>query len=302
MATVSNATGEVTAAIVNVAAAPLLAVTGSILVKLEIMINFLQMYSLVYAINLNIPWPKLWIDLSFYVVFFSFDIDLVFSFKLSSLAVLKFFVIMALPLIFILFYLLGASLDVETFRRRFVTNWSNTKFKAWCVLVSWFLISFGSSMALYQSNIQRVQNLKMTDGNFNGLMVQMMSPMLAILAIWYFIAWRFRANCVDVAPEDFLRWWYKGNYMIRRISLFSITVLFLPVARVIMQQFQVQKHTTHRFLFLVVASSIPMTPLWHEFNAHLPLVLSPCCGQLFSAAMIILYYIPTVTVFLWSYI
>ena len=39
-------------------------VTGSILTKFEIIINFFQVYGLILVIDLHIPWPDLWTRIS----------------------------------------------------------------------------------------------------------------------------------------------------------------------------------------------------------------------------------------------
>ena len=38
--------------------------TGSILNKLEVIINFFQVYGLVLSLDLDIKWPDLWLDFS----------------------------------------------------------------------------------------------------------------------------------------------------------------------------------------------------------------------------------------------
>ena len=47
-----------------VAGAAIAAATGSILNKLEVVINFFQVYGLVLSLDINIEWPNLWLDFS----------------------------------------------------------------------------------------------------------------------------------------------------------------------------------------------------------------------------------------------
>ncbi|CEO96342.1 hypothetical protein PBRA_005013, partial [Plasmodiophora brassicae] len=227
--------------VAKAAAAPLMAVTGTVLNKIEILINFLQTYSMVYVISLDlhITWPSLWLQIFSWLPYLSLDFGIVFpQLNLRSLIVFKFFVIMGIPLLFIAWFYLGASLNVDKWKARFDTNWGSTRAKAIACLAVAAIIAFGVCLWWYPDNINRFQKGAPPSGEFIGLWEYICAPFVFVFVVWYLIAWRFRANCVGVPQEDFLRWWYTRTYFLRRVSLFALTVFFMPVARIIMEQFQ----------------------------------------------------------------
>lgn len=62
--------------------------------------------------------------------YLSLDFGIVFpQLNLRSLIVFKFFVIMGIPLLFIAWFYLGASLNVDKWKARFDTNWGSTRAK-----------------------------------------------------------------------------------------------------------------------------------------------------------------------------
>lgn len=57
--------------------------TGQLLNKLEVIINFFQLYGLILTLDITIEWPQLWLDVSVFYNwipnFFSVDFDSIFT-------------------------------------------------------------------------------------------------------------------------------------------------------------------------------------------------------------------------------
>ena len=111
------------------------------------------MYTLVLKLDVDIPWPKIWLDFSFYLTIFAIDIDIFFSVNVPYMQLMKFTCVMAMPLFFLFMYRIGASLDVERWKRRFGTNWDTTISRAWALyLISLVIVTVGAAY-IYQDTV-----------------------------------------------------------------------------------------------------------------------------------------------------
>jgi hypothetical protein len=103
--------------------------TGTLLTKWEIMINFFQVFGLLYTLVPKDVWPSVWIDLTWWTLAFSFDIDLLLPWDISwRWQYVKFSLFMAIPLALLAIY--RYKLSHSAWTERYVTNWQRTKRRA----------------------------------------------------------------------------------------------------------------------------------------------------------------------------
>jgi hypothetical protein len=75
----------------------------------------------------------------------------------------------------------------------------------------------------------------------NGFIVAGWAFFTAVLAVWWLVIHVFRRHRIeDTSPshEHFFEWWLRRIFLLRRLSLFALTIGFMPVARVILSQFE----------------------------------------------------------------
>jgi len=108
-------------------------VSGTLLNKIEIVINFMQVYGLVLTLDVDIEWPsmclfpsltffyissELWLDFSLWINFLAFDIDLVFNIpQVGNARIYKFIGFMMGPLFFIYLYRSATTADTNKGRK-----------------------------------------------------------------------------------------------------------------------------------------------------------------------------------------
>jgi len=86
------------------------------------------------------------------------------------------------------------------------------------------------------------------------------------MTLMFFVYWRvihnFRSHYIGTDEQKFQRWWFKQLYKIRRISLFLITVLFMPVTRLILLQFECTTSDGASYLTIYPDRPCPSTQMY----------------------------------------
>jgi Leucine-rich repeat (LRR) protein len=219
-----------------------MAISGNLITKFEILINFLQMYALVLILDTNIPWPPKFLDFSVWVRFFTVEIEFVWDMQVPFQQQLKFAVIMALPAMFFFFYTLLHKINKDKWIERYITNWEREKKKKLtlfftlmvCVVLAGFLYDHPTSYRLVSSG-------KWPSPRTNGLIAVGFIALTSLLSLWWLVVNVFRSHRLNdhsANHTQFFEWWLHRIFMLRRLSLFMLTILFMPVARVILSQFQ----------------------------------------------------------------
>eukprot|EP01006_Ploeotia_vitrea_P036609 TRINITY_DN66040_c7_g3_i1.p1 TRINITY_DN66040_c7_g3~~TRINITY_DN66040_c7_g3_i1.p1 ORF type:complete len:2447 (+),score=1447.66 TRINITY_DN66040_c7_g3_i1:190-7530(+) len=220
-------------------------VKGAFINKMEILINFLQIYGLILILDVDIDWPSAFLDFSVWVRFFSVDIEVLFDINVPYQQELKFGVFMALPLIFLLFYFsLGrVNKHKKQWEDAYITRWEKVHGKnrlIWLVCVA-LTIVLGFAYD-HPTSFRLVKDDKTwPSGRTNGFIVIGFSIFTGLYLIWYMVVSTFRKHRLkdrSALSAEFTEWWLGRLAGMRRICLFMLTVLYLPVSRVILSQFQ----------------------------------------------------------------
>lgn len=142
---------------------------GAFINKLEIMINFLQIYSLILIIEVDIPWPQAFLDFSVWVRVFALDLENLFHINLPYQQQLKFAIIMTLPAICTALYIGLASISKDEWVDRYVTRWPRVKklafLKYFLANVVVIIIAFAIDTASFTSVFQHGQVRKLLGAN-----------------------------------------------------------------------------------------------------------------------------------------
>ena len=213
-------------------------ITGSILTKAEIIISFLQLYGLIFVIDVNVNWPNIWDVVSSFVPFFRFDIDFALDYDISYKEEIKFGIIVLIPLLLMLFYWAVSSLKHEKWIEDYSNHWYSTKIKVFIIWLILIIVSFAAAVATdYPVSFNKLSAGTLPTSAVNGYILIMWGFFTAIYFLWFLIVSYFRANYVGVERSDFLKWWLGNTYILRRMCLFVITILYMPASRYILIQF-----------------------------------------------------------------
>eukprot|EP00475_Leptophrys_vorax_P003855 TRINITY_DN1224_c0_g1_i1.p2 TRINITY_DN1224_c0_g1~~TRINITY_DN1224_c0_g1_i1.p2 ORF type:complete len:609 (-),score=179.42 TRINITY_DN1224_c0_g1_i1:77-1903(-) len=218
-------------------------ISGTFLNKLEIVINFLQVTALVLTIDVNIPWPGVFVDFSQWIKFFSFDIDWAFSIDVPYKQEIKFLLIAILPAFFLLMYSMTTRVNLQRWKDRYGENWSSTRttvLSLWAALMVFVVIL---AFILYPDSITNLKNKQSPTAETNGIIIVIGGTVSLMFVIYLLIVQTFRRHFVGVDEQKFQKWWFKKLYQIRRISLFMLTILFMPVTRLVFLQFECNSTT-----------------------------------------------------------
>lgn len=227
-------------------------IEGTILTKVEIIINFFQVYALILLLDLSIPWPRLFIDFSSWIRFFSIDIDAFFRLDLAYQQEINFLVMVTLPMFFALVYWGTNRASIQKWRQKFVENWSSNRRKITALYVLTMIIIVILAFALYPQSFQNIKEKKPPLPETFGFLFVVGVVNSLIFFIYYYVANSFRKKNLYEDDQSFQKWWFKRLYFLRRASLFMLTVLFMPVARLILLQFSCQESSEGSGFYLEI--------------------------------------------------
>lgn len=239
-----------TAAKMSTAIAPVMAATGSMLNKVEILIGFFQVYDMVLRIDIDIPWPQVWVDFSMFFDWmsgiFSLDIDLAFDkleFEVNqdTLSIIKFGATLAIPGLFIFLYHSASRLNHEKWALRYVDNWATTKCRAIFIWLLLLAVSFFIGvMADQPTSLDNLKEGQAPTGKSNSIIALLWIIISSVFFVWYLIIKIFRSNYITKTGRGgskFFKFWAKSKRALQRASLFVITILYMPVSREIVNSF-----------------------------------------------------------------
>ena len=173
--------------------------------------------------------------------FLSLDIDYVLDFNVPYLQQLKFALIMALPAVFMLFYNALGSINKDRWIDRYITRWIQVRSKGWAIYGCFLLLTVIAGFAYDISSVSRVAKLDWPAPRTNGVILLGVSVFTSLFLLWLVLARIFRSHRLnDHSPNhaQFFEWWLARIFWLRKISLFVLTIIFMPVSRVILSQFQ----------------------------------------------------------------
>lgn len=214
------------------------AITGSLLTKLEVLINFLQLYAITLSLDFNIPWPPLYLKWIQWIKIFSFDIDFLFRIDLPYQQEIKLASIIAMPLVFLLLYHYSTKLNLNKWKLDYGEKWQNTRSGAFMFLCLGVIASILIGIAVDPTSIDRFKQGSGPSPKTASVILVSALILTFIFVSWYTFARSFRKNFIGQDEEQFTKWWFRRLYLVRRLCLFMITILFMPVCRLIVLQFQ----------------------------------------------------------------
>ncbi|KAJ3424761.1 dynein assembly factor 1 axonemal [Anaeramoeba flamelloides] len=207
---------------------------GTNITKLEIIVSFFQILGLLISLIDSSIWPKIFIDLSWITFPFAIDIDfliIVFNINIPiSFQYTKFTIFMAFPVIIMAIYYI--KIDRKKWKRKYITNWKRTKLK---IVLAWLLGTATCVFGGFLSDYGKFKNQSNTSYEWTetqiGLAIVFSGIYTFIVFLYYFNARTFRRHQSD-------KYWFGLNKYKKRISLFLFTIMYMPLARVILYNFR----------------------------------------------------------------
>eukprot|EP00762_Andalucia_godoyi_P000547 ANDGO_05240.mRNA.1 Leucine-rich repeats and immunoglobulin-like domains protein sma-10 len=199
--------------------------TGTLLSKIEIVINFFQILALI--LSLDVAWPSL------FSVCFSWSLALNLSLDtfIPQVSVAgqysQFFGIMFGPVVFFTIYKLNFNKD--NWWSAYVTHWTRTRFKYFGLWLLGVILAAIIIVLAIPDDRSRVASGKMVTSNALIVWGYSSAGVTFILLIFLLNAWNFRRHRSDDG------YWMKVyNRWRQRIGLFLLTVYYMPVSRTIL--------------------------------------------------------------------
>ena len=216
--------GAAVAAANTVAGAAVQAATGSILNKLEVVINFFQVYGLVLNLDIDIEWPNIWMDFSELCVLvvrkvvvgaavltdvalcrynwipniFSIDIDNIFTsidvtIPTGIYDLVRFFSIMAIPLVCFILYFLFKSASLDAWIKGYIHSWNFRRNRAIALYVLLLIMSaVGWVFFDHPTSLDKVKSGSLPDPVVNTLIAMTWGVLTAMFLMWLGIVSLFR--------------------------------------------------------------------------------------------------------------
>jgi len=217
---------------------------SSILSKLEIVVHFIQIQSINLSIDLNIPWPKLYIDYSSFTNWFTVNIYNMVDINTEFAHILLFSLLISLPLLLLFFFYWFHSLRMKQiyYAKQLIQQWTQTKLIAFFLYLVALFISFivGLFAAGNGQGLNNLMNGAPLNSESLTVILILGSSLTVIFAVWLIIVKVFRYYYMKDTTEDKLvfrsRWLSILNWG-QIIIMFILTVSFMPISRIILQQF-----------------------------------------------------------------
>lgn len=200
---------------------------SSFVSKLEIAINSLQIFSIIFLLNLN--WPKLWIQMFSWIQFFNFQL----FYYLPLLNIPNYIIhyiqyscIMSLPLIFISTYFLKP--NYEKWKKAYIIDIKYTILKyslTYIIFIFLSLLLGYISENFYDINVKNTRRPTINTIYF-AITYQ------SIITFFYLIL--IINLCLFRKYNDIQSWYKIFNRYRQKLSLFLLTVFFMPIVRTIL--------------------------------------------------------------------
>lgn len=224
--------------------------TGSLLNKTEILISFFQVYGLLQLIcwELRIEFPKLWVDLSRYYHFIpdvlALDLSELFArievdFGMFQSAALFLASVGAYLLCFLLYYA-ASRLDRTAWRTKYVDRWGVYSARAWALWVCGMLLSMAVALLVDVESWDLLQEGQLMKPRSNTALVIGWAASVLLMLLWRITVGVYRKHALRDSEADFIKFWSWWKRTFQRASLFLLTVAYMPVARMTLENFAPQ--------------------------------------------------------------
>ena len=223
---------------------------SSILSKAEICVHFLQVYSITLTSDISIPWPHAYLDFSAFTSLFTFDFTHVFSLSSAFAQTLLFALLVAFPSVLLLFFLWFGRLrkQQDYYARQLIDRWSQTRAVALCAFVLSILVSLAVGLLAADSGagVTALQAGVAPPAESLTVVLLLGCSFSLLFLLWYAIVRTFRSLYMADGSEDKLEFRSKWLSMLnwaQILAMFGLTILFMPISRTLLSQFQCQCDT-----------------------------------------------------------
>jgi hypothetical protein len=168
---------------------------------------------LVLVLDLQVPWPDLWSELSVWVKFFTLDIDIYFDITIPYKTIIKFASVMALPFLSIMIFVLLGLVGKRRLQwiESYIERWRVTRLRGIVLLIFLLGLSFlGGLLSDWNTSTSLLASRNWPSGRSNGIFVILATTVLVFASIWYLVVRSFRRRYItDTTPEKrhFFEWW-----------------------------------------------------------------------------------------------
>ncbi|KAL0215421.1 hypothetical protein P9112_007605 [Eukaryota sp. TZLM1-RC] len=221
--------GLISVAYTNALKTPFFMTLGSFLTKLEIITGFFQILGLLFAFNINIEWPQFIIWYEYLTIPFSISFDWL-RLDFDYFDYIKYGTFIMLPLIFTVLYFYD--FNYNKWKLRYVLYWKRHKRLTLNIYFVGILLFILSSVLLVDfGSISLIISGNWPSGDSMGFLVATFVLWSVVFLLYFKLAKSFRSNQKNSA------YWFNFIKTKRRICLFSLTILFMPVSRTILSTF-----------------------------------------------------------------
>ena len=217
---------------------------SSMLSKLEIAVSFLQVYAINLTIDINIPWPHLYIDFSSWTNVFTLSFTDIFSLSSSFAQTLLFSLLIAVPTVLLGFFYWLSRLrkHQDYYARQLVNRWHQTAALATvaylfsiCIAIAVGLFAAGDGLGL-----QALEAGEVPPAESLTVVILLWASFSFLFGVWLLIVHMFRKLYTNDTSEDkfvFRAKWLSMLNWGQIAVMFILTILFMPIARVLLSQF-----------------------------------------------------------------
>ncbi len=183
-------------------------------------------------------------DFSIFSDFFTLDWERYFTIDVPYAQELKFGGVMLIPLFALILYGLLDRVTVETkqaWEKAYTKQWGMIRCRAFMIWFACLIVSFGVGLAAdATASVDLMKDGQVPTAKTNGIAGVMAAFATVIYFLWWYTVSSFRDQRLKDRTRDlvqFNEWWWSKLEGIRKVVLFLLTVLFMPISRVVLEQF-----------------------------------------------------------------
>ena len=217
---------------------------SSLLSKVEIIIHFLQVYAINLTQDIHIPWPHLYLDFSSFTSIFSLSFTDLFSLSSDFAQTLLFALLVVFPMLLLAFFWWFAQLrkKQDYYAKKLIDQWQRTR----AVALALYLLSLVVAIAvgIFAAGggvgLTAMQEGLVPPAESLTVVFLLCCAFTLLFLIWYGIVRKFRRlYTADLSEDkiDFRTKWLSMLNWAQILVMFGLTILFMPIARILLSQF-----------------------------------------------------------------
>ena len=220
---------------------------SSMLSKLEIAVSFLQVYAINLTIDINIPWPHLYVDFSAWTNLFTLSFTDIFSLSSDFAQTLLFSLLIAVPTVLLGFFYWLSRLrkHQDYYAHQLVNRWRQTAALAAIAYIASVAVAIviGLFAAGDGLGLQAMEAGHIPPAESLTVAILLWASFTFLFAVWLGITHVFRKLYTGDSSEDkfvFRARWLSILNWSQIAVMFVLTILFMPIARILLSQFLCQ--------------------------------------------------------------